>query len=561
MNKLLLSAVTICSIAALTSCNKKLGELKSDYFTTTPTPLEASASKVPGTVSGSIPQKYFSKNAELKITPVLVYGSQESTAAPYTVQGEKVQANNQVISYKDGGTVTVPFTFDYTDDMLKSDLYLDFNVTQGKKTYTLPRTKVGYGVVATSTLAKAENVTPATTPDAFQRIVNEKYNANIMFLINQTNVRSSETTSDAVVALNNKLKEAQKADSLQVEGVKIDSYASPEGGVELNTRIAEGRENSTRAYLEKSLKDSKVKDFGELTANFTAQDWEGFQKLVSESNIQDKELILSVLSMYKDPQDREREIRNMSSVFDQLKQDVLPKLRYSRLTASINVIGKSDDQLKDAYANNPSSLSVDELLYTATLYNNDADKQAEIYAKTAEIYPNDYRAYNNLGKVQYIKGDYSSASANFDKAAQLAPDSKEVSMNQGLIALQKDDLDTARQKFGNAAGATDLPDALGTYYIKSGDVAQAANAFGDSKTNNAAIAQVLNKDYSKASSTLNSVENPTATTYYVKAIVAARTNNSQDVLSNLQKAVSMDSSLATRAKSDVEFSKYDLSSL
>lgn len=556
----MLFIVALCGTVAFTSCSKKLGEMTSDFFTTTPTPLEVVADCVPGTVTGTIPAKFFVKDAEVKITPVLVYGDQEVTSLPYNIQGENVRGNNQVISYDNGATVTVPFKYDYVEDMLKSDLFLDFVVTQGSKSYNLPRVKVGYGVVATATLADAGSVNAATAVDKFQKVVNEKYDANIMFLINKADVRASETNSEAVVALNQKIKDTKDNAKLEVEGISIESYASPEGGVEFNTRLAENRELNTKAYLQKTLKGNKVDDFGELTANFTAQDWEGFQKLVSESNIQDKDLILSVLSMYSDPEEREREIRNMSSVFDQLKQDILPKLRYSKLTASINVIGKSDDELKDAYANNPETLSVDEILYTATLYKDNA-KKAEIYAKAAELYPNDYRTYNNLGVAQYKEGNVTAATANFLKAASLQPQSGEPQMNLGLVDLLNKDYAAANAKFGNAAGVTELPAALGTYYIQSGDYANAVSAFGDTKSNNAAIAQILNKDYSKAAATLAAISEPNATTYYLQALVAARTNNEQAVYSNLRKVSGLDKNLLERAKNDVEFANYNVADI
>ena len=442
--------------------------------------------------------------------------------------------------------------------MLTSDLLLAFDVQQGKKTYALPRVKVATGVVATSTLADAATVEPAVGHDKFQRIIKEKVSADIKFLINQTNIRKSELKSDELTALHQTLKEAQGNDKLEVEELNISSYASPEGGVKLNTRIAEGREKNTQAYLNKELKKNKIEDFGSLTADFTAQDWEGFQQLVSESNIQDKELILSVLSMYKDPEQREREIRNLSSVFDQLAKDVLPHLRRSRLTASVNFIGLSDAEIEEAYKNNAKSLTVDEMLYAATL-TDDVNKQAGIYKTCTEVYPEDYRGWNNLGLCQYKLGDYTAAASNFDKAARINPSSKEVLMNQGLCALLNDNYAEAKDKLGAAAGAEGLGDALGTYYIKTGDYNAATGAFGNSVSNNAALAKILTKDYSGAKQTLAAVAKPNATTYYLMAVLGARTNNEQMVTSNLRQAVKLDPSLANRAKNDLEFAKVNLS--
>ena len=542
----------------LTSCNKKMQPFAADYFTVNPNPLETSGDLVPATVSANIPAKFFKKNAEVTVTPYLVYGDKETPATPLTLQGEKVRGNHAVISYNNGGNATLPVAYKYTPEMLTSDLVLAFDVQQGKKTYSLPRVKVATGVVATSTLADAATVEPAVGHDKFQRIIKEKVSADIKFLINQTNIRKSELKSDELTALHQTLKEAQGNDKLEVEELNISSYASPEGGVKLKPRIAEGREKNTQAYLNKELKKNKIEDFGSLTADFTAQDWEGFQQLVSESNIQDKELILSVLSMYKDPEQREREIRNLSSVFDQLAKDVLPHLRRSRLTASVNFIGLSDAEIEEAYKNNAKSLTVDEMLYAATL-TDDVNKQAGIYKTCTEVYPEDYRGWNNLGLCQYKLGDYTAAASNFDKAARINPSSKEVLMNQGLCALLNDNYAEAKDKLGAAAGAEGLGDALGTYYIKTGDYNAATGAFGNSVSNNAALAKILTKDYSGAKQTLAAVAKPNATTYYLMAVLGARTNNEQMVTSNLRQAVKLDPSLANRAKNDLEFAKVNLS--
>lgn len=552
---LILTAAVGCMV--LTGCNKKMSDFKAEYFSTNPNPLAVVGEKVPATVTANIPQKFFQKNAEVTVTPTLVYAGKESKSASSMVQGEKVRGNNPVVSYANGGTVTIPANYDYEADMQSSDLYLDFDVKQGKKSYKLPRVKVAKGVVSTATLADAATVTPAVAPDKFQRIINEKYSADIKFLINQTNIRASELRQASLGDLHKTIKDAQKDEKKEVEGINISSYASPEGGVKLNTRIASGREKNTQAYLNKELKKNKITETGSLTADFTAQDWDGFQKLVSASNIQDKDLILSVLSMYKDPEKREREIRNLSSVFDQLAKEVLPKLRYSRLTASINTIGKTDEEMKEAYEKDPASLNVEELLYYAnTLTGND---KAKAYKECTEVYPNDYRGYNNLGLCQYKAKDYNNAKANFEKAASLNPQSNEAKMNLGLCSLLARNYDDANQKLGSAAGVKELGEALGVYYIKTGDYNAAVNAFGDAKSNNAALAQILTKDYSAAKNTLASIVEPDAVTYYLMALLGARTNNESMVTSNLRQAVKLDSKLASRAKNDLEFAKFNLS--
>ncbi len=557
MNRKLCYVAAFGAVLMLSSCGKKLGQFSSDYFSVTPDPLEVVGVNVPARVSAKIPAKFFVKNAEVTVTPTLVYAGGEAKSQSYSFQGEKVRGNNPVISYENGGTQTIPVNFVYQPEMAKSELMLDFTVTQGKKTYVLPRVKVADGVIATAAMANAAGVTPALAPDAFQRIINEKYAADIMFLINQANIRAGQLNTDAMNELKKEIAEANGDDRRVLEEINISSYASPDGGVKLNTKLAENREKNTKDYMTKQLKKDKITEFGELTAQFTAQDWEGFQKLVAKSNIQDKDLILSVLSMYKDPEQREREIRNLSSVFEQLADQILPQLRYSRITASINVIGKSDSEIQELFASDPSKLSVEEILYCATLTDDNA-KRLAIYDRAARLYPNDYRTWNDLGMAQYIDGDFDAAKASFAKAAALG-NNPEPQMNLGLIEMINGNYAKANQLFGSAAGVKELGDALGVYYLKQGDNAAAVKAFGDTKSNNAALAQILTKDYSKAKSTLAAIDNPNATTYYLMAVLGARTNNESMLNTNLRQAVRLDASLAQKAVNDLEFANYNLS--
>ncbi len=560
MNSKFCYALILGSALVFTGCGKKMNQFRADYFSVNPNPLEVVGEKVPATVTGKIPGKFFVKNAEVTVTPYLEFNGTEIASTPYTFQGEKVRGNNPVISYDGGGTVTIPVSYNYNPEMIKSNLSLAFTVRQGGKQYALPRVKVADGVVATAALADAATVSPAIAPDKFQRIINEKFDADIKFLINQANIRDGQLRTAEMNNLHQEIAEANEDNRREIKEINITSYASPDGGVELNTRLAENREKNTKSYVQNKLKKDNISEFGELTANFTPQDWEGFQRLVAASNIQDKELILSVLSMYKDPEQREREIRNLSSVFDQLAEEILPQLRYSRITASIDVIGKSDEEIMNIYSLNPKALSVDEILYAATLTDNN-DKRLQIYDTAIELYPKDYRAYNNLGMCQYIDQDYEAAEANFAQAARLAPESGEAQMNLGLVSLLNKNYKEATDKFGNAAGVPALGDALGVYYMKQGDYNSAIRAFGDSKTNNAALAQILNKDYSKAKNTLSGVVHPNATTFYITAILGARTNNEKMVMNNLRQAIKLDKSLAAKAQNDLEFAKFNLRNL
>lgn len=546
--------MSLAAVAALTSC-KKLGELSADNFTVTPTPLEAVAGQVSATIDGKFPEKYMKKKAVVTVTPVLKYEGGEAKGESATFQGEKVQGNDQTIAYKAGGTYTMKSVFDFVPAMLQSDLYLQFDAKVGKKTVTVPEVKVGYGVVATSqllqnTLASAQ---PSLAADAYQRIIAEKQEANIKFLIEQAKLRDSELNSDNVKAFVAMMKEINDAkETRALKNIEISAYASPDGALDLNTRLAEQRQDNTDKYLQKEMK--KIEMEGQVDTKYTAEDWDGFQELVSQSNIQDKDVILRVLSMYKDPEERETQIKNMSAVFSELAETILPELRRARLTMNYEIIGRSDEQIVSQFSSDASQLSVEELLYGANL-STVSDKEAW-YQKTSQLYPNDYRAYNNLGMLAYQKGDMSAAENYFNKAKSLKADAPEVNANLALIELGKGNVSAAETNLGKAAGAQGFNEANAALNIAKGSYQQAASAANGVKSNTAALAQILNKDYAGAKSTLEGVAKKDAYTSYLLAIVAARTNDAAGVNSNLKDAVSKDSSLKDRAAKDLEFAQY-----
>ena len=550
--KLYLPLLMAMVVALFSSCSKKMGELSADYFTVTPQVLEAVGGKVPATINGKFPEKYFNKKAVVEVTPVLKWNGGEAKGQPATFQGEKVEGNDQTISYKMGGSYTMKTSFDYVPEMAKSELYLEFKATIGKKVVTIPAVKVADGVISTSELVNNTlgNANPALGEDAFQRIIKEKHDANIMFLIQQANIRSSELKT--AKEFNKEVANVNEAANKKISNIEVSAYASPDGGVSLNTTLAENRENNTTKLLSKDLKKAKID--APIDAKYTAQDWEGFQELVSKSNIQDKELILRVLSMYQDPAQREQEIKNISSVYKTLADEILPQLRRSRLTLNYEIIGKSDEEIAKLASSNPSELNVEELLYAATL-TNDPAKQEAIYTQATKQFPNDYRAFNNLGKLAYQAGNVDKAESYFKKAASVNA-SPEVNMNLGLISLIKGDKAAAETYFGKAAGTKELGESMGNLYIAQGQYERAVNSFGDSKTNSAALAQILAKDYNKAKNTLANVERPDAYTDYLMAVLGARTNNSSMVTSSLKSAVAKDPSLAKKAATDLEFAKY-----
>lgn len=554
MVKKLYLPLLMALVVALSSCGK-MGALSSEYFTTNPQVLEAVGGKVPVTIDGKFPEKYFKKKATVEVTPVLRWNGGESKGMPALFQGEKVEGNNQAISYKMGGTYTMKANFDYVPEMAKSELYLSFNAKKGNKTIAIPDVKIADGVISTSELINntLSSANPAGSEDAFQRVIKQAQEAKIMFLIQQANLRAGELKAADIKNFNKKVAEVN-ADTKghKINNIEISSYASPDGGQKLNTTLAEKREANTAAYLKKELKKGKVSTT--VDAKYTAQDWEGFQELVSKSNIQDKDLIIRVLSMYQDPQQREAEIKNISSVFKTLASEILPQLRRSRLTLNYDVIGKSDDEIATLASTDASKLNVEELLYASTLTKDNAKKEA-IFTKATELFPSDYRAYNNLAFLAYQNGNIDAAKSFLNKAANLKT-APEVNMNLGLVALKGGDKTGAESYFGKAAGAKQLNESLGNLYVARGEYDRAVASFGDTKTNSAALAQILAKDYNKAKNTLSGIETPDAYTDYLMAILGARTNNASMVSNSLSSAVKKDASLAKRAATDLEFSKF-----
>ena len=444
-------------------------------------------------------------------------------------------------------------SFDYTPEMDRSELFIRVNVVKGKKTSDLPEIKLVDGVVSTENLVNAQKAKPSPSVDKFQRIITEVTEAQILFLIQQSNIRSSELKTEEIKALVAAILNASQTENKEIAGINVASYASPDGPIDLNEALAGKREKSAINYLNRELKKAKTE--GSITAEFTAEDWEGFKALVETSNMQDKDLILRVLSMYSDPEQREAEIKKLSSAYKVLADDILPKLRRSKMALSIDVIGKSDDEIKALFASDASQLSVEEILYAATLFNTPAEKE-NVYLKVTELHPSDSRAFNNIGMIKYQAGDVATAKTWFEKAYTIEK-SKEASLNLALCAISEGaDNATVEIYLNQAVGAENYEEALGMLYIKKGDYANAVKAFGNLKSNNAALAQILAKDYSKAKSTLAGVEAPDAETNYLQALVGARTNNKAEVLDGLKKAIANDSAMAGKASKDVEFAKY-----
>ena len=542
----------------LTSCGGGLKSLSADNFKVVPNPLETEGGQVQATINGMFPEQYMNRKAVVTVTPELRYtknGVQQALKGQSaTFQGEKVMGNDQTISYLLGGHYTMKTAFPYEAAMQQSDLFLTFDAKVGKKEVKVPAVKVATGVIATSELyhQTVSSAQPCVAPDAFQRITEQKLDANVKFLIQQAELRKSELQSNSVQDFVKLLQQiARDQEGLNLSNVEISAYASPDGGLKLNEQLANKRQQNTETYVRQQLKNANLE--GGISSEYTAQDWEGFQELVKASNIQDKDVILRVLSMYQDPQEREQQIKNMSQGFRELAEGVLPELRRARMTINYEVIGRDDEQIFNQYQQDASKLSVEELIYAASIANTDRERE-DILKTTARLYTQDARAYNNLGTLAMQQGNYEEAKRYFQQA-QAVQKLPETSANLGLMALQQGDVQTAENLIAQSSGASGLAEALGNLHLAQGNYALAQQDFGYRPSNSAALAQLLNKDYARAQQTLKNIKNPDGITDYLAAIVQARQENYDAAASFLRSALQKNPGLKTYADKDLELVK------
>lgn len=535
----------------LASCASKF-KISSTGVNVDPNPLTVQGDAVKTRINFAFPKKSFPKKGTLRITPVLRYAGGEKWGKAYDYQGDDVYGNEQVVFYKSGANAVLDFAVPYTPQMQKSELYLTFNGKVGKKAQKISSMKVADGVNATETLATVEGILPAIAPHGFQRVVKEMYDADILFQIQQANVRGSEINKEDVEEWRYTVQNAKETPNQNVS-VEVQSYASPDGGKKLNEKLSENRERNTTAALKKEFKKQDMAGVA-IDAHYIAQDWEGFRTLVEKSDLPDKDLVLRVLSMYPDPESREREIKNISVVFKQLADNILPKLRRSRLIANVEIIGKSDAEIQEFIAKAPGHLSAEELLYAAELTNSTTEKM-RIYQIANQIFKKDYRAYNNIGALYFAQGKIKDAEAWFNKAATLQ-DNEVTKLNRGLIALYHGDKEKAQDMISAAINTPELGQALAYLYLKQGEYMKAETAFGETVSNNAAVAQLLNGNYAKALKTLQKITTPSATTELIRAIIAARTNDNNGVITALKSAIALDGSVAYHIADNLEFAKY-----
>ncbi len=519
-----------------------------------PTTLEAKAGVVKAKISVVFPVKFFNKKAVLEVTPVLTYNGGEILAPTKILQGEDVKDNNQVISYENGGTYEQEVEFPYNDQLRMAKLQLRVNILYKGKTIPFDQPyKLADGVSALYTLA-----TPAAEPifydQTYQRITPEQQSAEILFMINQAVVNKKELSKTQVKELEQYIAKA-KADTLnkKFQGLAIKSYASPDGSVELNDKLSAKRGETTKTAVKGGFKTVK-NIIGTPQVTSLGEDWDGFVALVNASSIKDKELILRVVSMYSDPNVRDREIKNLSAGWPDLKKTILPALRKSNLIANVNNVGLSDDQIKAKIQNKDfSNISADQLVYGAKL-TSDLSYKITAYEAAIQIDGKSFKAINNLGAVYLIQGKVADAARQFEAAAAINNDAI-VKNNLGAVALAQGKVAEAEKLFIQAGDAGEqVKHNLAYIAINKGQYTAAVDYLAGTNSFNQALALLLVGKTENSAKVLEQVNSPKG--YYLKAVIAARQGNESAVLSNLKQAVSGDSSLKKLAATEFEFHTY-----
>ena len=551
---LILAASFLSGCAGLNKMKKEAGDIN---YEVTPKVLEAHGGLVNVTIKGTFPEKYFNKKATLALTPVLTYAGGETAFDKVQVlQGEKVMANNKVISYS-GGDFTYTSAIPYTDAMKRSELVLRTNASMGNKSLDFDPLKLADGVIATSTLVE-KDAKGSIMPDQYVRIVPETKVADINYVINQAVVRSSELKRDDVVALKDYIVAADADPNKEIKSAVTSSYASPDGKFDQNEKLSGRRGVSADKVLKNEFKKIEVaKEDGFFSTITTAEDWEGFKTEVENSSIPDKDLILRVLSMYSDPDVREREIRNMSAAFEVLKTDILPKLRRSKLIVNVDNIGRTDEQILAQMRSDPKVLSLEEMLHAGAL-TSDLNEKLAVYKSTADAHPKCVRAHNNVAVTYLYLGKPDDAIAALDKAKAIA-NNDVVKSNTAFAYVLKGDMVKAEELFNSMTTST--PESrygLGIVAITKGEYDKAVNFFGNEASNNLALAQILKGDVNRAKTTLESLtgEAKTALTSYLKAIVGSRLDDKAYTLNALKEAASLSPEFRAAMKNDIEFAKY-----
>lgn len=558
MKKTLIFVLTAAAIFSLSSCNglKKMIENAEDInYSVNPQVLEMHAGQVAVSINGNFPEKYFNKKVTATITPTLVWEGGEKALTPVYVQGEKIEGNAKVIEYKTGGSFSYNEKFDYAPEMRRSHLELRISATKGSKTQDFEPEVIAEGIIATPALVKMVGKS-STAKDKFVKDIPESTMGQINYDKNRADLKTSETKREEMVALKDYVKAVSEDDRKEFVGVELISYASPEGTMEINSKVSNDRSKTIDKYVKDEFK--KIEDFTKddfFKYLVTEEDWEGFKKVVSASDLADKDMIIRVVNMNSDPVKREEEIRNMTSTFEELEKVVLPLLRRSEIKVNIMLIGHTDEEIESLFNTDPSKLTVEELLYLGNLSTSN-DKKIAVYSKTTELYPKEWRGFNNLACAQYKAGDIAASKTSIEKAKSLEANAT-VFNNLGNVYLSEGNMKEAETNFKSATGVPEASLGQGAIAIKNGQYKNAVDFYGSNNCFNAGLAKLMNGDYDGAVKAADGGEDKdNAYNFYLKAIAGARKNDTDLMFNNLRTACTKDASLKEFAAKDMEFFKY-----
>jgi len=542
----------------ITGCNplKKMKDKASDVrYNVNPPVLELVGNQVEGTISGTYPPKYFNQNVIITLTPQLKAGSNEMDLDPYKLQGESIKENNKVIKWE-GGSFSFPIKFPYNPAYQQSELFLSPTAAHKAKSLDFDAIKLGDGIITTCLLVE-KNGKATYAPDRFVRTTPEKYEAEIKYLIQQSDVRATETRKPEIVALTDAVRAAAANDRIQFKSTELSAAASPDGPYALNDKLSQSRRQTGMDFFSRTFRSAKADEALKsdlLKVVVTAEDWDGFRRLVEASTIRDKELVLRVLSMHSDSEVRDREIRTLAAVFEDIKVQILPELRRTKLTVNVEIVGLSDEEINAQFDKDPSVLKIEEILYAGKIAT-DPNRKLRVYEAAAKQYPNDWRTKNNLG-VALLNLNRTADAKTALNEAKAVQNNETVKNNLAVVEIRDGKFDEAEELLNSAGSSDDVKYNLGTVKIIQGNYNDALSHFGNQVEVNAALAKLLAKQDDAALSTLNSIKSDDALVFYLKAIVGARKSDNDLLFNNLRQACSKSADLKNNAKKDMEFSKF-----
>jgi len=553
-----LIALAVATSAAFVACNplsKMVKRQNEVNFEVTPNPAEMHGDSVSITLNGSFPTKYFHKKVSAVITPVLVYGENSESFNTFSIKGEESEAEGTVINFEKGGSFSHTAKIPYKEGMQVADIELRVTGTYKTKTKDLDPRKAADGTIITPKLVMSSDK-GIVGADKFVKFTLEDNNVEIHYLVSSANVRGGELADKDIKELKAKIKGWTKDEKMEFNSIVVNAYASPEGELSKNDNLANERAASGAKAIERILKSAKI----EIPENFSTmtgkgEDWSGFKNLMQESDIKDKDLIIRVLEMYQDGAKREEEIKNLAATYKQVSKKVLPPLRRSQINLVMKHHNLTDDEIKSLVDTKIDSLDVEQMLYAATLYNDDAKKES-IYKSVSSIHSGDWRGPNNVGFLYLQQNKLADAKAEFDKANGLSANNPVVNNNLGVIERLNGNNDAAMEYYNKAAGAgSEVNENKGIINIIQGDYASATSNYGGAKSFNAALAALLNGSNSIAATIDGSSDKDEALSYYLKAVAGARAGDNDMMINNLKTATSKDASLKAKAKEDAEFIK------